>query len=77
MKDLKTSFPPAYDSSGRYRGQLLFGNDKWLGQLSFCYEVNRQSSSEERKHFDMEFYVADVALHLPRLNRSVGFWCAE
>ncbi|XP_016948893.1 uncharacterized protein LOC108023763 isoform X2 [Drosophila biarmipes] len=61
----------AYDSSGRYRGQLLFGNDKWLGQLSFCYELNRQSSSGERKHFDMEFYVADVALHLPRLNRSM------
>ncbi|XP_016994803.2 O-acyltransferase like protein isoform X2 [Drosophila takahashii] len=61
----------AYDSSGRYRGQLLFGNDKWLGQLSFCYELNRQSSSEERKHFDLEFYVADVALHLPRLNRSM------
>ncbi|KAH8317357.1 hypothetical protein KR074_009300, partial [Drosophila pseudoananassae] len=63
----------AYDSSGRYRGQLLFGNDKWLGQLSFCYELNRQDSQLERKHFDMEFYVADVALHMPRLNRSVGF----
>nr|XP_017030562.1 uncharacterized protein LOC108080360 isoform X2 [Drosophila kikkawai] len=61
----------AYDSSGRYRGQLLFGNDKWLGQLSFCLELNRQSSSEERKHFDLEFFVADVALHLPRLNRSM------
>ncbi|BFG00552.1 uncharacterized protein DMAD_00520 [Drosophila madeirensis] len=61
----------AYDSSGRYRGQLLFGNDKWLGQLSFCYELNRQSGSGERKHFDLEFYVADVALHLPRLNRSM------
>ncbi|KAH8259064.1 hypothetical protein KR038_012172, partial [Drosophila bunnanda] len=61
----------AYDSSGRYRGQLLFGNDKWLGQLSFCLELNRQGSSEERKHFDLEFYVADVALHLPRLNRSM------
>ncbi|XP_026838898.1 uncharacterized protein LOC6555548 isoform X1 [Drosophila erecta] len=61
----------AYDSSGRYRGQLLFGNDKWLGQLSFCYELNRQSLTEERQHFDLEFYVADVALHLPRLNRSM------
>ncbi|KAH8289442.1 hypothetical protein KR054_005179 [Drosophila jambulina] len=61
----------AYDSSGRYRGQLLFGNDKWLGQLSFCLELNRQSASEERKHFDLEFYVADVALHLPKLNRSM------
>ncbi|KAH8361177.1 hypothetical protein KR200_009194, partial [Drosophila serrata] len=61
----------AYDSSGRYRGQLLFGNDKWLGQLSFCLELNRQGPSEERKHFDLEFYVADVALHLPRLNRSM------
>ncbi|XP_026846679.1 uncharacterized protein LOC6603580 [Drosophila persimilis] len=61
----------AYDSSGRYRGQLLFGNDKWLGQLSFCYELNRQSTSGERKHIDLEFYVADVALHLPRLNRSM------
>ncbi|KAH8420432.1 hypothetical protein KR009_010307, partial [Drosophila setifemur] len=61
----------AYDSSGRYRGQLLFGNDKWLGQLIFCLELNRQGGSEERKHFDLEFYVADVALHLPRLNRSM------
>ncbi|XP_043063413.1 uncharacterized protein LOC108092991 isoform X2 [Drosophila ficusphila] len=61
----------AYDSSGRYRGQLLFGNDKWLGQLVFCYELNRQSSNEERKHFDLEFFVADVALHLPKLNRSM------
>ncbi|WP_204267082.1 hypothetical protein, partial [Klebsiella aerogenes] len=46
-------------------GQLLFGNDLWLGQLSFCYELNRQSTSAERKHIDLEFYVADVALHLP------------
>ncbi|XP_039153839.1 uncharacterized protein LOC6724755 isoform X2 [Drosophila simulans] len=61
----------AYDSSGRYRGQLLFGNDKWLGQLSFCYELNRQSLTEERQHFDLQFYVADVALHLPSLNRSM------
>ncbi|XP_068155422.1 O-acyltransferase like protein [Drosophila tropicalis] len=61
----------AYDASGRYRGQLLFGNDKWLGQLGFCYEVNRQVSNEERKRFDLEFYVADIALHLPRLNRSL------
>ncbi|KAH8295981.1 hypothetical protein KR018_008985 [Drosophila ironensis] len=61
----------AYDSSGRYRGQLLFGNDKWLGQLSFCYELNLQNSAEKHKHIDLEFYVADVALHLPRLNRSM------
>ncbi|KAL7742925.1 hypothetical protein ACLKA6_002072 [Drosophila palustris] len=60
----------AYDASGRYRGQLLFGNDKWLGQLGFCLELNRQLTSEERKHFDLEFYVADITLHLPHLNRT-------
>ncbi|EDW63018.1 uncharacterized protein [Drosophila virilis] len=61
----------AYDASGRYRGQLLFGNDKWLGQLQFCLELNRQLlGSGERKHFELEFYVADVSLQLPRLNRT-------
>ncbi|KAH8276110.1 hypothetical protein KR044_009145, partial [Drosophila immigrans] len=60
----------AYDASGRYRGQLLFGNDKWLGQLGFCLELNRQLPSEERKHFELEFYVADITLHLPHLNRT-------
>ncbi|KAH8395608.1 hypothetical protein KR222_003309, partial [Zaprionus bogoriensis] len=62
----------AYDSSGRYRGQLLFGNDKWLGQLGFCLELNRQLPSEERKHFELEFYMADITLHLPYLNRTVS-----
>lgn len=60
----------AYDSSGRYRGQLLFGNDKWLGQMVFCLDLNRQLPSEERKHFELEFYVADITLHLPHLNRT-------
>ncbi|XP_060663059.1 uncharacterized protein LOC132796048 [Drosophila nasuta] len=60
----------AYDASGRYRGQLLFGNDKWLGQLGFCLELNRQLPSEERKHFELEFYVADITLQLPHLNRT-------
>ncbi|TDG39414.1 hypothetical protein AWZ03_014168 [Drosophila navojoa] len=62
----------AYDASGRYRGQLLFGNDKWLGQLTFCMELNRQlSGSGERKHFELEFYVADISLQMPRLNRTL------
>ncbi|XP_017850031.1 uncharacterized protein LOC108604972 [Drosophila busckii] len=58
----------AYDASGRYRGQLLFGNDKWLGQLTFCLELNRQQGEGERKHIDLEFFVADIMLHLPQLN---------
>ncbi|XP_030381995.1 uncharacterized protein LOC115629634 [Scaptodrosophila lebanonensis] len=62
----------AYDASGRYRGQLFFGNDKWLGQLPFCHELNRQQpSSGERKHFELEFFVANIVLHLPKLNRSL------
>lgn len=28
--------------------------------------------SEERKHFELEFYVADITLHLPHLNRTVS-----
>ncbi|XP_050332310.1 uncharacterized protein LOC126760599 [Bactrocera neohumeralis] len=54
----------AYDASGRYRGQLFFGNDKWLGQKNFCYELNRQLNPDERKHFEFEFYAALVALRL-------------
>ncbi|XP_053951465.1 uncharacterized protein LOC128858913 [Anastrepha ludens] len=54
----------AYDASGRYRGQLFFGNDKWLGQKIFCYELNRQLNPEVRKHFEFEFYAAVVGLRL-------------
>ncbi|XP_012156246.1 uncharacterized protein LOC101448338 [Ceratitis capitata] len=54
----------AYDASGRYRGQLFFGNDKWLGQKTFCYELNRQMDPDERRHFEFEFYAALVALQL-------------
>ncbi|TMW51930.1 hypothetical protein DOY81_002992, partial [Sarcophaga bullata] len=67
----------AYDSSGRYRGQLFFGNDKWLGQKQNCYELNRQLDPEKRKHFEFEFYTAVVAfkLSLPELldiNLQIG-----
>ncbi|XP_037825920.1 uncharacterized protein LOC119613920 [Lucilia sericata] len=54
----------AYDSSGRYRGQLFFGNDKWLGQKQNCYELNRQLDPEKRKHFEFEFYTAVVTFNL-------------
>ncbi|XP_075157249.1 uncharacterized protein LOC142230492 [Haematobia irritans] len=54
----------AYDSSARYRGQLLFGNDKWLGQRQFCNELNRQLDPEKRKHFEFEFYAALILLQL-------------
>lgn len=57
-------FLTAYDASARYRGQLLFGNDKWLGQRQFCYELNRQLDPEKRKHFEFEFYVALIAFRL-------------
>uniref|UniRef100_A0A1A9W274 Nose resistant-to-fluoxetine protein N-terminal domain-containing protein n=1 Tax=Glossina brevipalpis TaxID=37001 RepID=A0A1A9W274_9MUSC len=67
----------AYDASGRYRGQLFFGNDKWLGQKSFCYELNRQLEPESRKHFEFEFYAAliNINLRLPKevtLNLQLG-----
>ncbi|KAI9589996.1 uncharacterized protein LOC119639842 [Glossina fuscipes] len=67
----------AYDASGRYRGQLFFGNDKWLGQKSFCYELNRQLEPESRKHFEFEFYAAliNMNLRLPKevtLNLQLG-----
>ncbi|KAM7347821.1 uncharacterized protein ACRADG_007300 [Cochliomyia hominivorax] len=54
----------AYDSSGRYRGQIFFGNDKWLGQKQNCYELNRQLDPEKRKHFEFEFYTALIAFKL-------------
>uniref|UniRef100_A0A1B0FGS6 Nose resistant-to-fluoxetine protein N-terminal domain-containing protein n=1 Tax=Glossina morsitans morsitans TaxID=37546 RepID=A0A1B0FGS6_GLOMM len=61
----------AYDASGRYRGQLFFGNDKWLGQKSFCYELNRQLEPESRKHFEFEFYAALINMNL-RLPKEVS-----
>ncbi|XP_065365687.1 uncharacterized protein LOC135958723 [Calliphora vicina] len=67
----------AYDSSGRYRGQIFFGNDKWLGQKQNCYELNRQLDPEKRKHFEFEFYSAVVAFNLAlpemlQLNLQIG-----
>lgn len=32
----------ASDASGRYRGQLLFGNDIWPGSQIFCEEVRTE-----------------------------------
>lgn len=64
MLSLKT----AYDASARYRGQLLFGNDKWMGQKEFCYELNRQKQQpEKRKHFEFEFFAAfiKISMQLP------------
>lgn len=28
------------DSSGRYRGQLMFGNMFWMGSINFCVDIN-------------------------------------
>uniref|UniRef100_T1GEG6 Nose resistant-to-fluoxetine protein N-terminal domain-containing protein n=1 Tax=Megaselia scalaris TaxID=36166 RepID=T1GEG6_MEGSC len=34
----------AYDSSGHFRGQILYGNNKWLGQKRFCQEISTNTS---------------------------------
>lgn len=54
----------AYDASGRYRGQLFFGNDKWLGLKQACYELNRQLDPAIRKHFEFQFYAAYILFKL-------------
>ena len=50
----------AYDSSGRYRGQIMYGNNLWVGEKHFCIEVNRDAG--ERKHFDFGFYAANILI---------------
>ncbi|XP_055380628.1 uncharacterized protein LOC129611475 [Condylostylus longicornis] len=49
----------AYDSSGHYRGEILFGNNLWLGQKTFCNEINIMTN--ERKHFEFSYSVSTIS----------------
>uniref|UniRef100_A0A182W061 Nose resistant-to-fluoxetine protein N-terminal domain-containing protein n=1 Tax=Anopheles minimus TaxID=112268 RepID=A0A182W061_9DIPT len=61
----------ASDSSGRYGGQYFFGNEFWMGSLTFCDEVNRvlrlTPMPPGARHLEMRFFVAKVAVQLERL----------
>ncbi|CAD7087739.1 unnamed protein product [Hermetia illucens] len=52
----------AYDSSGRYRGQFLYGNDLWLGEKIFCDEINHHTTEMEREQFFFSFFVARILI---------------
>uniref|UniRef100_A0A182LTJ7 Nose resistant-to-fluoxetine protein N-terminal domain-containing protein n=1 Tax=Anopheles culicifacies TaxID=139723 RepID=A0A182LTJ7_9DIPT len=61
----------ASDSSGRYGGQYFFGNEFWMGSLTFCDEVNRvlrlTPMPPGARHLEMRFFVAKVSVQLERL----------
>lgn len=40
--------PPVADSSGRYRGQFMFGNIFWVGSKEFCLDVNYYNLAAKR-----------------------------
>lgn len=60
------SYIAASDSSGRYRGQFLFGNDNWLGSFVFCDELKKEAD------IALEFYVAVVTI---AYNDAMGKVC--
>ncbi|XP_049280360.1 uncharacterized protein LOC125762379 [Anopheles funestus] len=61
----------ASDSSGRYGGQYFFGNEFWMGSLTFCDEVNRvlrlTPMPPGARHLEMRFFVAKISVQLERL----------
>ncbi|XP_058446919.1 nose resistant to fluoxetine protein 6 isoform X2 [Malaya genurostris] len=54
------------DSSGRYSGQALFGNDFWLGSKTFCEESNKENPLNNET-IEMSFYVASVKIKIYEL----------
>uniref|UniRef100_A0A182N643 Nose resistant-to-fluoxetine protein N-terminal domain-containing protein n=1 Tax=Anopheles dirus TaxID=7168 RepID=A0A182N643_9DIPT len=56
------------DSSGRYGSQYFFGNEFWMGSLTFCDEVNRvlrhTSMPPGARQLEMRFFVAKIAVQL-------------
>lgn len=56
----------ASDASGRYRGQLLFGNDYWVGSQQFCFEINkdRQIVKLGQKQPVLKFFVAQILFNV-------------
>ncbi|XP_053671121.1 O-acyltransferase like protein [Anopheles nili] len=61
----------ASDSSGRYGGQYFFGNEFWMGSLTFCDEVNRvlrhTPMPPGARQLEMRFFVAKISVQLERL----------
>ncbi|XP_058115861.1 O-acyltransferase like protein [Anopheles ziemanni] len=61
----------ASDSSGRYGSQYFFGNEFWMGSLTFCDEVNRvlrhTPMPAGARQLEMRFFVAKVSVQLERL----------
>ncbi|ETN58494.1 hypothetical protein AND_009900 [Anopheles darlingi] len=58
----------ASDSSGRYGSQYFFGNEFWMGSLTFCDEVNRilrhtTPLPSGARQLEMRFFVAKIAAH--------------
>lgn len=53
-----------YDASGRYQSQFFFGNDYWLGSKALCEELVNSETNNEIPPFQVQFYVAKVAINL-------------
>lgn len=66
---------PASDASGRYRGQLLFGNDFWVGSKQFCFEINnerREARKSVSKQPIFKFFVAQILFNVTMPTQQVS-----
>lgn len=65
------------DSSGRYRGQSLYGNDFWLGVKHFCDDVNYDSIRLNKTNFiEVSYTISKIGVKLePILGEvSINFY---
>lgn len=54
------------DASGRYRGQLFFGNDFWVGSKQFCFEINKETQTlgHGTKAPVLKFFIAQILFNV-------------
>lgn len=63
------------DSSGRYRGQSLYGNDFWLGVKHFCDDVNYESAKLNKTNFiEVSYTISKVGVKLDMILGEVSIF---
>lgn len=75
MKQLKLLKNIVSDSSGRYRGQSLYGNDFWLGVKDFCDDVNYESARLFKTNFiEVSYSISKVGVKLDMILGEVSIF---
>lgn len=64
------------DSSGRYNGHMLFGNDNWLGSKQLCDDVNYENHKKNNDNsMEMSFSVAKILIKIIAIFPNVSEKC--